>query len=465
MKKIFSFFIGGIFVLFSAFTAFAQDEAQSVLYTDEDYGFSVTMPSTWENAEVTEDTFDGIPYVTFSLESEDPDYGMMGIFSIGVYPLDDTISEFEEKIGANNWYQFSYSHFNGTAPDDLIAKVQALDDIKNSFTTFDMGALAEDELFESAAGLFKINFPGTPVEEMGIVETDIGPVENYNFIYEETDDKAFMVAYADLQINYSDDEEAYGLLEAGKNEKMTSQDFDNIDTDERIEIMGYPALYYKINDGEYFVTYKTVVIGSRLYQIGIINTGDYVSEEEEQAFMDSFEFTGDVITMEEHPFPDTIGHENEEAISYVKATGAVEGYSDGTYKPENEINRAEFTKIMIANDYLDSDIIGANCFSDIEAEWFSRYVCFAKDLGIIDGYPDGSFKPADNINLAEALKIILEADSMIEVPEVSGEWFQKYMDKAEEIGMLDNVNDDPAHFITRGEMAQLIYDLRLYIGV
>ena len=52
---------------------------------------------------------------------------------------------------------------------------------------------------------------------------------------------------------------------------------------------------------------------------------------------------------------------------------------------------------------------GQNCFSDIGAEWFAPFVCAGMANGIVGGYPDGTFRPEQNINVAEALKITLKA--------------------------------------------------------
>lgn len=160
-------------------------------------------------------------------------------------------------------------------------------------------------------------------------------------------------------------------------------------------------------------------------------------------------------------FSDTFGHQYEDAITYVKDQGIVIGYSDGTYKPNNPINRAEFIKIIMEAGFEDSVFGGSNCFTDVGTEWFAEYVCAAKDYEIILGYPNGSFGPANSIILAEALKIIFEtAASMsgdIIEPTPEGPWYQIYMDLANSVNLLMTINAEAAHDLTRGEMAELIY--------
>jgi len=159
---------------------------------------------------------------------------------------------------------------------------------------------------------------------------------------------------------------------------------------------------------------------------------------------------------EESCFLDTLGAQHETAICYVYQNGIVQGYSDGTYGPNNSINRAEFMKIMMGSNFDDSVLVGSYCFDDVGADWFAKYVCAAYDMGIVNGYSDGTFKPASNINLAEALKIIFEAAG-VDLEDAGGAWYQKYLDAANSMGLLFNVNSDPAHLLTRGEMAQIIY--------
>ncbi len=96
----------------------------------------------------------------------------------------------------------------------------------------------------------------------------------------------------------------------------------------------------------------------------------------------------------------------ETAIIYLKNKKIVKGYDDGSFKPTQKINRAEFTKIIIEAAFP-NQATGENCFSDITNEWFAPYVCFAKEKGIVNGYENNTFNPSQNINFAEASKILV----------------------------------------------------------
>lgn len=112
-------------------------------------------------------------------------------------------------------------------------------------------------------------------------------------------------------------------------------------------------------------------------------------------------------------FPDVPeNHPNFEATTYLQSQTIIQGYPDGTFKPENTLNRAELTKIAILSANIPLQP-AADCFPDVKSsDWFSTYVCTALQNQIIQGYPDGTFKPANPVNRAEALKIIAEAQSI-----------------------------------------------------
>lgn len=159
-----------------------------------------------------------------------------------------------------------------------------------------------------------------------------------------------------------------------------------------------------------------------------------------------------------------IQHYNEDAIEYLKDTKIVAGYPDGTFKPENRINRVEFTKIIIEATFADEDIDACTTgsFPDVPAgEWFSKYVCMAKKHGVVDGYPDGTFKPAEFINFAESSKVVAES---LSVPEdfvgTKNEWFAGYIKGLENKHAIPSTVQAFDKQITRGEMSEVVYRLK-----
>lgn len=162
-------------------------------------------------------------------------------------------------------------------------------------------------------------------------------------------------------------------------------------------------------------------------------------------------------------------HPNKDAIEYAQSNGIVSGYPDGSFKPDTPINRAEFTKIIM-NTQLSFDESNAclssytynTVFPDVSNDiWFAPYVCAAKKSNIIHGYPDGTFKPANFINFAEAAKIISNAFSYPSNEDTP--WYKPFVDQLAE---RNSIPLTLTHFninITRGEISEIIYRLKTSI--
>jgi len=102
-------------------------------------------------------------------------------------------------------------------------------------------------------------------------------------------------------------------------------------------------------------------------------------------------------------------HPYYEHIKALYEKNIISGYPDNTFKPENSINRVELLKIVLLAFNIDTNSPGTNPFPDVNSShWYYPYVVTAYNKNIIKGYPDGKFKPANNINRVEALKIILK---------------------------------------------------------
>jgi hypothetical protein len=191
------------------------------------------------------------------------------------------------------------------------------------------------------------------------------------------------------------------------------------------------------------------------------------------------------------------------AINYLTENGVVQGYSDGTFKPFNPVNRVEFLKIVYLAQGLDAVIpetSSSSGFSDVDGtQWYAKYIAFAKQRGTIEGYPDGTFKPGNTINRAEATKIILNeffgntvADYLDDMDQAlkytddfkcegnyltdvaAGSWYEKYVMHAHKLCLYPRqmVSDPvstgsqnimPGKLLNRGETAEIVYRSRAVI--
>ena len=91
------------------------------------------------------------------------------------------------------------------------------------------------------------------------------------------------------------------------------------------------------------------------------------------------------------------------AISTMSSAGIVNGYPDGTFRPDAPITRAEMAKMISLFAKLDKT---ENRFTDIAGHWAEAYIKLAAGNGWIEGYPDGSFKPQQSITRAETMTMI-----------------------------------------------------------
>ncbi len=162
-------------------------------------------------------------------------------------------------------------------------------------------------------------------------------------------------------------------------------------------------------------------------------------------------------------FPDVpSSHPHSEAINYLKDNNIVAGNPDGTYKPGNNISRAAFTKIIVETYFSQNDI--NNCsinnlsFPDVDkSAWFAPYVCVAFNNNLVKGYDDGTFKPGNNINVAEAAKII----SAYRNGEQSGTpWFKPYIEDLGGAGAIPSQVSAVDQMVNRGVMAEMIFRLK-----
>ena len=149
----------------------------------------------------------------------------------------------------------------------------------------------------------------------------------------------------------------------------------------------------------------------------------------------------------------------EDAIQSLFNRGIVEGYSDGTFRPEAAINRAEFLKILMDARFPGRAPTDLQCFKDLEVkvpQWYARTTCAASELGIVNGYPDRTFRPDRNVNLVEALKMALLSFRISVDSAGSGPWYEPYLNAARNHEILTSLLKTPGHTLTRGEMASII---------
>lgn len=108
-------------------------------------------------------------------------------------------------------------------------------------------------------------------------------------------------------------------------------------------------------------------------------------------------------------FADVADHWAKEAVNDMGSRLVISGYDRNTFKPEQDITRAEFTAIVVRALGLRNTSIVLP-FSDVRAnDWYAEALRLGCEYNLIGGYEDGTFKPADNITREEAMTILNRA--------------------------------------------------------
>ncbi|MDD5469729.1 MAG: S-layer homology domain-containing protein [Candidatus Peribacteraceae bacterium] len=177
-------------------------------------------------------------------------------------------------------------------------------------------------------------------------------------------------------------------------------------------------------------------------------------------------------------FPDVpSGHVYRDSIEQLVTAGVIGGNPDGNFYPDRDVNRAEMLKMLYLAQGKQPDPTSVRCFPDvIPGSWYEPFVCDAAAMRYVAGYSDGTFRPSQNVNRVEALKMIQEVfglpvpnvteldRSVVQFVDVStSAWYTKYLFNAHVVGILPIAGQDTSRYfpergLKRGEAAAMIYN-------
>ncbi len=167
-----------------------------------------------------------------------------------------------------------------------------------------------------------------------------------------------------------------------------------------------------------------------------------------------------------------------EAIAAMAQKGIINGVGGGLYAPGREFTRAEFAKIMVLSLGYDLGEYDGG-FSDVaESQWFAPYIKAAVDNGLFKGYTDGTFKPNQTINRQEmatvagrgaiaaglveearVLKFVMSKSNYTDKDEIA-DWAGNYVAWLEAQGVFADVSGEvfqPTKVVNRAEAAVIVY--------
>ena len=151
-----------------------------------------------------------------------------------------------------------------------------------------------------------------------------------------------------------------------------------------------------------------------------------------------------------------------EAVSILSNLGIITGYEDGTFKPAETVTRAQMAAIICRvlgyEDQAQSSM-GTTVFADVAADhWASGYINVAQAQQVINGYGDGNYGPEDKVTYEQAVKMIVSALGYDLAAQSKGGYPTGYLAIASTKGITKNANGRVGDAAARSAIAVLVYN-------
>ncbi len=148
-----------------------------------------------------------------------------------------------------------------------------------------------------------------------------------------------------------------------------------------------------------------------------------------------------------------------EAVNRLGDLGIINGFEDGSFRPYDTLTRAQFAKIVVCamdkEKEAKASAVSSTFYDVNQYDWAVPYINYVSKNNIIIGYADGTFAPEQPITLAEAVTVLVRALGYAE-SDVGYFWPQNYVDKAASLGVSSGVYAGTNDIITRAEAAILV---------
>ncbi len=175
-----------------------------------------------------------------------------------------------------------------------------------------------------------------------------------------------------------------------------------------------------------------------------------------------------VITGSAATFKDIEGHWAQKYIEEWIDKGVINGYPDGTFRPDDYITRGEVSKVFALAYEMPTEVEITD-FSDVaESEWYYTFVQACAAFGTVNGYPDGSFRPNGNVTRSEVVKMVCLSvglsleESGYEVYSDAAKmpaWAAGYWNALIKVGVIGGDPSGtlrPNDYITRAELVKIL---------
>ncbi|CEO10843.1 N-acetylmuramoyl-L-alanine amidase [[Clostridium] sordellii] len=177
--------------------------------------------------------------------------------------------------------------------------------------------------------------------------------------------------------------------------------------------------------------------------------------------------SGRYIALDENKpeFTDINGHWAKNQVIDFFSKGYINGYEDNTFRPDANVSRAEFVKIL--NKVFKFNKTTTSNFTDVDPkDWYYNDICIGINEGYINGYEDNTFRPKNPITREEASKIIakvikIKGDGSLNFSDryAISDWAKEYVDALNDYGIIKGYEDNtfrPQNNITRAETVAIL---------
>ena len=160
-------------------------------------------------------------------------------------------------------------------------------------------------------------------------------------------------------------------------------------------------------------------------------------------------------------YSDIEGTACEGAVNVLSALKVVDGFTDGTYKPEQTVTRAQMAKLIVtALGVADYATAKVSKYTDMgAATWAIPYVEYASNLNIVNGVGNNKFNPNGLVTYEQAATMIVRALGYTDqCKEMNGTWPAIYIQKAMALNIFEDVVNGGANGANRGDVAIMLYN-------
>ena len=369
----------------------------------------------------------------------------------------------EQSVSKNKWYSVRFDGLdeNGDEVDEgsdykfkITAQNSTDDDVKS--TQFVNFKIAEDEVSTGKSN---------------VTNDSLEPV-----IFDDVQDSNLVLSYC-LDENADVFAAIYKGTSAGSNAKIELMDYVSQTAGcHTVSWNGKDKNGKKLDDGTY--TYKVISRtenSKKDNEVGKFIVGNVGGTSTVPPATDGEQYSCSMYA----DLSNASGTEICDAIGWVTGKGIFHGYQNGAFMPYQNITRAEVLKVVLeAFEATLFPANGSNLgFKDLNPYgWYIAYLRTAQFYGMLDGYEDGTARPETNINRVEALKFVLEASETFTGQLLTGgtanyadvdfgKWYAKYVGAAYTYQLFNpeyygsQAYLHPSQLVQRGEFALMLYRL------